>query len=174
MFKKMLVSRTVLTSQQHSMDWGTTIQYIIFVSPTVHELETVARISDFSHIAIIGLDGGAVVNCYPSAGFEISSSTDLKIESITFNGCSYEHEVNLVMVDDYYQHCSYHYSIPASLYLHSCDEVLLFNVSIMNSSGAGMLLNEVSGNVTIDHCQVNNCSRNFIGNVITNNCVLDP
>ena len=151
---------TSLTMALKGLRYNSTL---VSVNSGTHTLDSAVLVSHMKNIAVIG--GGideTIVTCNNSlwnsstAGIVVSNSTDVEISSISFNGCAQEHQLKLSTVTDYIE-CSFLYTIPASLYFSYCHTVLLHNVSIVDTNGSGLMLNQVSGNVTVSNCQVTGC-----------------
>ena len=147
---------------------------LILISPGVYSLETLARISDLSHIAIVGNGSKETeVKCNSQAGIEIASSTDVTIDSITFDGCNYRHKLKLPVFNSNNRCLHYKSVIPAALYLKLSHGVLVTNVNITNSHGTGLLLHQVYGSTIVSNCFISNCFGDFKGKLTFDTTIPD-
>ncbi len=75
--------------------------------------------------------------------------TDIQIESITFSGCGYNTGINIDL-----DHGPQAIVLPSSVSFNRCSNVSIISVTIQYSNGTGLLLYQVTDNVTINNCLV--------------------
>ena len=122
---------------------------VIYVNPGNHTLKQGGEITGKRHIAIIGINRETtIIHCESTTGLLISSSTDVTIRSITFNGCGYDIRLK---VDLGIQSTRI---LPASVSFSNCSNVSIVSVTIQDSKGTGLLLHSVTDTITVDNCLV--------------------
>ena len=89
-----------------------------------------------------------VIKCAPSAGLWFISSSDVTIESLTFQECGQNvlyttHTLN-----------SYSFSFQAAICLMSCHSIILKNINIHSSNGTGLLIIDATGSMTLYNSSV--------------------
>ena len=85
-----------------------------------------------------------IIHCDSTAGLLISSSTDVTIRSITFNGCGYDTGLKLNLVIQPTR------ILPASVSLSNCSNISILSVTIQDSKGTGLLLHRLTDTITVD------------------------
>ena len=116
----------------------------LYISPGNYRLEygTFNNISGNvnSRFAIIGSgELETIVKCDPGGGLNITSLYEVTIQSITFNGCSFENQLRTSFYFSQYTSTIVHAS-PASLTFTSCQTVSVYNVTILKSNGSGIIM----------------------------------
>ena len=124
---------------------------VIHIKPGTYilELGQETNITDRYMVAIIGSgEEDTVIKCAPSVGLWFISSSDVTIESLTFQECGQnvfytKHTLN------------YHtFSFQAAICLMSCHSIILKNVNIHSSNGTGLLIIDATGSMTLYNSSV--------------------
>ena len=124
----------------------------LYISPGNYTLEygTFNNISGNvnSRFAIIG--SGELetrVKCHPGAGLNISSLYEVTIQSITFNGCGFENQLQIsievyhsISADGYSYTPDVVYVSSATLTFTYCLSISFYNVTILSSNGSGIIM----------------------------------
>ena len=124
---------------------------VIHIKPGTYilELGQETNITDRYMVAIIGSgEENTVIRCALSVGLWFISSSDVTIESLTFQECGQnvfytKHTLN------------YHtFSFQAAICLMSCHSIILKNVNIHSSNGTGLLIIDATGSMTLYNSSV--------------------
>ena len=91
-------------------------------------------VKNLTNIALKGTGHTTTVHCNPDTGLQFTGITNLLIENISFRECGSRYE---------------HLGVLVALYIYSTINCDINSVTFCNSSGRGMLLSEVRGNVSI-------------------------
>ena len=139
---------------------------VILISPGNYILEhgSETNITGKHQIAIIGSGmNHTVIKCNPSTGLTVQSSSEVKIKSVNFHECgrdivlSKQRFSSRFFVPDVYR-------FKAAVIFFSCSDVSLFDVTIQFSEGTGLLLRDVSGNLTIQSTKITDSQASSIDN----------
>ena len=125
----------------------------ILVSPGNYILEhgNETNITGKHQIAIIGSGmNHTVIKCNPSTGLTVQSSSEVKIESVSFNECGRD----IFLSEIRFQSDPDVYRFKAAVYFFSCSDVSLYDVTVQFSNGTGLLLRDVSDNLTIQSTKI--------------------
>ena len=98
-------------------------------------LSSLTEVLKLETITIIG-QNNPTVNCKKVGGLHFTTSQNIRIQNITWNGCGIEHTD----------------AIP-TLKFSSSSNITIQNCSFQHSIGQAVVLSEVSGDVNIHHCQ---------------------
>ena len=104
----------------------------LIVCPKEVSLSAVISVKNLRNIVIHGRKGK--INCKGESGFEFINATNLSLQSLTFSGC-YMKTVR-----------------PASVFVLNSADIAVFQVSIVNSPGTGLLVQNTAGIVEIQNC----------------------
>ena len=115
------------------------------------------NITDRHMIAIIGSSGeeDTVIRCAPSVGLWFISSSNVTIESVTFQECGQN-----VSYTTHTLNC-YTFSFQAAICLMSCETIILKNVNIHSSNGTGLLIIDATGSMTLYNSSVTESRANL-------------
>ena len=124
---------------------------VIHIKPGTYilELGRETNITDRYMVSIIGSgEEDTVIRCAPSAGLWFISSSDVTIESLTFQECGQnvfytKHTLNY-----------YTFSFQAAICLMSCHSFILKNINIHSSNGTGLLIIDATGSMTLYNSSV--------------------
>ena len=124
---------------------------VIHINPGTYSLELgqETNITDRYMVAIIGSgEEDTVIKCAPSVGLWFISSSDVTIESVTFQECGQKvfytkHTLNY-----------YTFSFQAAICLMSCHSIILKNVNIHSSNGTWLLIIDATGSMTLYNSSV--------------------
>ena len=121
---------------------NTTLTLLISPGNYILEYGDFNNITGSGSVAIIG--SGAletIVECDPGAGLYMSFLNEVTIQSITFNGCGFGNELAISFKCIYnIFHKKIVNALSAALAFKSCEIVSVHNVTILNSSGSGIIL----------------------------------
>ena len=135
---------------------------LIHIKPGTYilELGQETNITDKHMVAIIG--GGeesTVIKCAPSVGLWFSSSSDVTVESLTFQECGQNVFYTTHTLS------SYIFRFQAAICLMSCHSIILKNVNIHSSNGTGLLIIDATGSMTLYNSSVTESRANLIGHL---------
>ena len=124
---------------------------VIHIKPGTYilELGQETNITDRYMVAIIGSgEEDTVIKCAPSVGLLFISSSDVTIESVTFQECGQnvfyaKHTLN-----------DYTFSFQAAICFVSCHSFILKNINIHSSNGTGLLIIDATGSMTLYNSSV--------------------
>ena len=139
----------------------------ILVSPGNYILEhgSETSITGKHQIAIIGSGmNHTVIKCNPSTGLTVQSSSEVRIEPVNFNECG--KDIFLSRKSSWDELKVYRFK--AAVYFFSCSNVSLFDVTVQFSEGTGLLLRDVSGNLTIQSTKITDSRASSIANADPN------
>ena len=128
---------------------------VIHVGPGTYTLEHgfETTISGLNKLAIIGRSkNSTIINCSPSTGLIFLSSSNITIESISFQYCG---EV----------HFPYWIGFRTAITFAYCNNVRLTHVTIQFSNGNGLLLDCVQRSI-IENCTVSDSRANYISSTV--------
>ena len=131
---------------------------VIHIMPGTYilELRKETNITDRYMVAIIGSgEEDTVIKCAPSVGLWFISSSDVTIESLTFQECGQN-----VFYTTHTLNC-YTFSFQAAICLMSCHSIILKNVNIHSSNGTGLLIIDATGTMTLYNSSVIESRANF-------------
>ena len=131
---------------------------VIHIKPGTYILEPgqETNITNRYMVAIIGSgEEDTVIKCAPSVGLWFISSSDVTIESLTFQECGQNvfyttHTLNY-----------YSFSFQAAICLMSCHSIILKNINIHSSNGTGLLIIDATGSMTLYNSSVIESRANF-------------
>ena len=124
---------------------------VIHIKPGTYilELGQETNITDRYMVAIIGSGKeDTVIKCAPSVGLWFISSSDVTIESLTFQECGQN-----VFYTKHTLNC-YTFSFQAAICLMSCHRIILKNMNVHSSNGTGLLIIDATGNMTLYNSSV--------------------
>ena len=124
---------------------------VIHIKPGTYilELGQETDITDRYMVAIIGsAEEDTVIKCAPSVGLLFILSSDVTIESLTFQECGQN-----VFYTKHTLNC-YTFSFQAAICLMSCHSIILKNVNIHSSNGTGLLITDSTGSMTLYNSSV--------------------
>ena len=124
---------------------------VIHIKPGTYilELGQETNITDRYMVAIIGSGKeDTVIKCAPSVGLLFISSSDVTIESLTFQECGQD-----VFYTTHTFNC-FTFSFQAAICLMSCHSIILKNVNVHSSNGTGLLIIDATGNMTLYNSSV--------------------
>ena len=130
---------------------------VIYIGPGTYTMEhgNETSITGKDQIAIIGRGKeNTVINCSLSAGLEIVASSNVTIESVSFQFCGKNYFLGVEFVIDADNTIVTNVGFQAALSINYCSSVMLFDVSIQYSNGTGLLLVCVQGVLIIEKCLV--------------------
>ena len=131
---------------------------VIHIKPGTYILEPgpETNITKRYMIAIIGSgEEDTVIKCALSVGLSIISSSDMTIESLTFEECGRSVLYTMHMLN------YYSFNFQAAICLMSCHSVILTNVNIHSSNGTGLLIIDATGSMTLYNSSVIESRANF-------------
>ena len=119
---------------------------VIHIKPGTYilELGQETNITDRYMVAIIGSgEEDTVIKCVPSVGLWFISSSDVTIESLSFQECGQnvfytKHTLNY-----------YTFSFQAAICFVSCHSIILKSINIHSSNGTGLLIIDATGSMTL-------------------------
>ena len=131
---------------------------LIHIKPGAYilELGQETNITDRYMVAIIG--GGeenTVIKCAPSVGLWFSSSSDVTVESLTFQECGQNVFYTTHTLS------SYTFRFQAAICLMSCHSIILKNVNIHSSNGTGLLIIDATGSMNFYNSSVTESRANL-------------
>ena len=135
---------------------------VIHIKPGTYilELGQETNITDRYMVAIIGSgEEDTVIKCAPSAGLWFISSSDVTIESLTFQECGQN-----VFYTTHTLNC-YTFSFQAAICLMSCHSFILKNINIHSSNGTGLLIIDATGSMNLYNSSVTESRANSIGHL---------
>ena len=124
---------------------------VIHIKPGTYilELGQETNITDSYMVAIIGSgEEDTVIKCAPLVGLWFISSSDVTIESLTFQECGQN-----VFYTTHTLNC-YTFSFQAAICLMSCHTIILKNININSSNGTGLLIIDATGSMTLYNSSV--------------------
>ena len=123
---------------------------IMYVGPGTYTLEhgIETTISGLHKLAIIGRSkDSTIINCSPSIGLIFLSSSNITIESISFQYCGEEHFLHWI-------------GLRAAVSFLLCSNVRMSHVAIQFSNGTGLLVECVQEDMIIENCVIRDSSVN--------------
>ena len=107
-------------------------------------------------VTIIGSgEQDTVIRCAPSVGLWFILSSDVTIESLTFQECGQN-----VSYPRHTLNC-YTFSFQAAICLMSCHSIILKNINIHSSNGTGLLIIDATGSMTLYNSSVTESRANL-------------
>ena len=131
---------------------------VIHIKPGIYilELGQETNITDRYMVAIIGSgEKDTVIKCAPSVGLWFISSSDVTIESLTFQDCGQN-----VFYTTHTLNC-YTFSFQAAICLMSCHRIILKNFNFHSSNGTGLLIIDATGSMTLYNSSVTKSRANL-------------
>ena len=135
---------------------------VIYIKPGTYilELGQETNIIDRYMVAIIGSGKeNTVIKCAPSVGLWFISSSDVTIESLTFQECGQS-----VFYTTHTLNC-YTFSFQAAICWMSCHNIILKNINIHSSKGTGLLIIDATGSMTLHNSSVTESRANLLGHL---------